>query len=207
MRKIAIVGYGGKMGSLLVKALEKNYELALVGRNDSLDNFDNVSLVVDFASHESSVKSAEFALTKQIPIIIGSTGQTEEENNRLDEISKHIKVVRRANFSRGIEVLKNFIDETITLGVRSFTIIEKHHIHKRDSPSGTALELKSYTQDSFSGKVEIFAIREGEEMGEHKIIADFGNEKLTITHNVFSRDAFIQGVISEIIKLKIWEVY
>lgn len=201
MGKIAIVGYNGKMGSLIVKALERNFELALVGRNNSLDDFVGIDLVVDFASHENSVKSAEFALAKNIPIIIGSTGQTELENKRLDEISKKIKVIRHANFSSGIEVLKNFIDETINLGATNFKIIEKHHIHKRDSPSGTALELKSYITDKISGNVEIFAIREGEEMGEHKIIADFGSETLTITHNVYTRDAFVQGVVREINKL------
>lgn len=201
MGKIAIVGYNGKMGSLIVKALERNFELALVGRNNSLDDFVGIDLVVDFASHESSVKSAEFALAKNIPIIIGSTGQTELENKRLDEISKKIKVIRHANFSSGIEVLKSFIDKTINLGATNFKIIEKHHIHKRDSPSGTALELKSYITDKIFGNVEISAIREGEEMGEHKIIAGFGSETLTITHNVYSRDAFVQGVVREINKL------
>lgn len=201
MKRIAIVGFKGKMGSLIRKVLQDEYLLCLVGKEDSLENFFDVDLVIDFGSHESSVKSAEFALAKNIPVIIGSTGQTQEEIKKLNEISKKIRVIRKANFSSGIDVLKKFIDEMITLGAKSFKIIEKHHIHKRDSPSGTALELKEYIAEKFSGKVEISSIREGEEMGEHKIIADFGSETLMITHNINSREAFVKGIVREINKL------
>ena len=135
------------MGKLIFESLEKEYVVFGVGREDCLDNFD-VDLVIDFASHESSVVSAEYCLKKNIPFIVGSTGQTKEENERLNEISKHIKVVRKANFSKGFEILKSFIDSVLKISPNGFEIIEKHHKYKKDAPSGTALELEKYIRCS-----------------------------------------------------------
>lgn len=203
MEKIAIVGYRGKMGRLITDALKDDYLCVGVGRNDNLEDFQDVDLVIDFASHESSVKSAEFCLLRKIPIIIGSTGQTEAENNRIEEISKKIKVARHANFSRGIEILKAFVDGAVTLSPEKFEIVEKHHIHKKDKPSGTAIELQAYIARRFGGEIEIKSIREGEEMGEHEIIAYLSDENLSIKHNVYSRKVFVLGVekaVKELLK-------
>ena len=80
MKKIAIVGCEGKMGSLISIELQKEYFLCGVNKSNRLEDFGDLDLVVDFASHESSVKSAEYCLKKNIPCVIGSTGQTQEEN-------------------------------------------------------------------------------------------------------------------------------
>lgn len=196
MKKIAVVGCEGKMGSLILIELQKQYLVCGVNKNNSLNDFEKLDLVVDFASHESSVKSAEYCLRKNIPCVIGSTGQTKEENERLDEISKHIQIIKKANFSKGVDILKMFIENILTLKPEKFEIIEKHHKNKKDSPSGTALEIEKYIKEKFDGEIKITPIREGEEMGEHTIIVSFGDEKITITHNVYSRNAFVLGVKS-----------
>ena len=198
MKKIAIVGCEGKMGSLISIELQKEYFLCGVNKSNRLEDFGDLDLVVDFASHESSVKSAEYCLKKNIPCVIGSTGQTQEENERIDEISKHIKIIKKANFSKGVEILKRFIESVLMLKPDRFEIFEKHHKNKKDSPSGTALELEKYIRKKFDGEIKISAIREGEEMGEHKVVAIIGDEKLMITHNVYSRNAFVRGVVDEI---------
>lgn len=198
MKKIAIVGCEGKMGSLISIELQKEYSLCGVNKSNRLEDFCDLDLVVDFASHESSVKSAEYCLKNNIPCIIGSTGQTKEENKRIDEISKHIKIIKKANFSKGVEILKRFIESVLMLKPDRFEIFEKHHKNKKDSPSGTALELEKYIRKKFDGEIKISAIREGEEMGEHKVVAIIGDEKLMITHNVYSRNAFVRGVVDEI---------
>lgn len=198
MKKIAIVGCEGKMGSLISIELQKEYLLCGVNKSNRLEDFGDLDLVVDFASHESSVKSAEYCLKNNIPCIIGSTGQTKEENKRIDKISKHIKIIKKANFSKGVEILKRFIESVLMLKPDRFEIFEKHHKNKKDSPSGTALELEKYIRKKFDGEIKISAIREGEEMGEHKVVAIVGDEKLMITHNVYSRNAFVRGVVDEI---------
>lgn len=197
MKKIAVVGYKGKMGSLIFSALQNDFVVFGVDRENNLEDLD-VDLVVDFASHESSINSARFCFKKNIPLIIGSTGQTDDENKEIEEISKHITILKRANFSKGIDVLKRFIENVLLLFPDKFEIIEKHHKNKKDAPSGTAKELENFISERFDGEIKISSIREGEEMGEHTIIAYCSNEKLTISHNVYSRNAFVLGVIKEI---------
>lgn len=198
MKKIAVVGHKGRMGSLIVEELRKDYIVDGVGRNDNLDNLKDIDLVIDFSNHKRSLEVAEFCLKNKLPIIIGSTGHTGEENERLEEISKHIRLIKKANFSRGIKVLENFVECVLRLAPQKFEIIEKHHKNKLDSPSGTALELERFIRQRFSGVVDIKSIREGDEMGEHTIVAYVGDEKLTITHNVYSRDVFVKGVACDV---------
>ena len=201
MKKIAVVGYKGKMGKPIFLALEENYDVVGVGREQCLEDYSNLDLVIDVASGESSVKSAEYCLECNIPIIIGSTGQTEQEEARLKEISKSIKVVKNSNFSIGFEVLLNMIDSCLNQDPIQIEIIEKHHIHKKDSPSGTAIELKKYIERKSEKKVEIHSIREGDEKGEHVIKFGLKNEEITIKHNVFSRQAFVEGCVKEVEKI------
>ena len=201
MKKIAIVGYKGKMGGLIFEALKNEYSLIGVDKNDDIGQFSALDLVVDFANADSSVSSAEYCLKNHVPIIIGSTGQSAEQLERLNEISKHILLIKRANFSRGIEAMKQAIDKIMPLSPEKIEIIEKHHIHKKDAPSGTALELKSYIQKNYSKDIIIKSIREGDEKGEHLVEFYFGSEKISIKHNVYSRTAFVEGVVFEINKI------
>jgi len=198
MEKIAVVGHKGRMGSLITKELQKDFEVVKIGRENSLSEMKGASLVIDFASHESSVVSAEYCLKNNIPLIIGSTGQTKEENKRIEEISKQIRLIKKANFSKGINVLKQFIEEVLKLEPERFEIIEKHHKNKKDAPSGTALELENFIRQKFDGDIKIKWVREGEEMGEHEVVAYLHDEKLSFKHNVFSRDAFVLGLIEDV---------
>lgn len=198
MKKILVVGYKGKMGSLIAKALENDYVVLGIDKGEKLKLDFVVDLVIDFASGSSSVKSAEFCLKRKIPLIIGSTGQTEAENKRIDKIAKQITIIKQANFSRGMDVLKSFIKTVLNFKPDSIELIEKHHVHKKDKPSGTALELAYYIKELGGMDAKITSIREGEEMGEHKIIAKIGDETLEIKHNVYSRDAFVQGVVRKV---------
>lgn len=201
MEKIAVVGFKGKMGSAVAKELKKEFEVVGIGRGNNLEDFEGVNLVVDFGSHESSLESARYCEKKNIPLVIGSTGQTKEELDKIEKHAQKIKIVRKANFSQGIEMMKCFIQNILKLAPSKIEIIEKHHIHKKDKPSGTALELADYIFSQSGKRVEIKSVRKGEEMGEHEIIAWFGNEKLSIKHNVYSREAFVKGAVDEIKKI------
>lgn len=201
MKKILVVGYKGRMGSLIAKELEKSFLVQGIERKDCIWDYRDANLVVDFGSHESSLQSARYCLANNIPLIIGSTGQTAEELKELDEISKKITIIKKANFSRGVELLQNLSKLVLNVEPQSIKIIEKHHVLKKDKPSGTALELAENLSKTCAKPIEITSIREGEEMGEHEIVFDFGDEKLLLKHNVYSRDAFVRGVIAEINKL------
>lgn len=198
MKKILVVGYKGRMGSLITKELQKNFLVLGVEKQDCLWDYEDASLVVDFGSHESSLESARFCLKNNIPLIIGSTGQTSEELRELEEISKKIKIIRKANFSCGIEKLKEISKSILSLNPKNIEIIEKHHALKKDKPSGTAIEIANYLSGYFVKPIKITSIREDEEMGEHEIIFDLGDEKLSLKHNVYSREAFVRGVIEHV---------
>ena len=201
MKKIALVGYKGRMCSLIYNNLKENYEVIGIGRNDDLNSFKDLNLIIDFASHESSVLSAKYCLKYNIPIIIGATGQTIEENKMLKEISKKIKMIKKSNFAMGINVIKDFVKSVLRLNPQRFEIIERHHANKKDAPSGTSLDIKRYIEKFFKGPIEIKSIREGQEMGEHKVVVFVENEVLSVKHNVYSRDVFVDGLISEVNKL------
>ena len=196
MKKIAVVGYKGKMGRPIFLTLGEKFDLVGVGREDSLDEFNDLDLVIDVASGTSSVVSAEYCLRHNIPIIIGSTGQSLEENEKLNEIAQQIKVIKKSNFSIGFEMLESMIDNVLKYNPESVEIVEKHHVNKKDSPSGTALELKRIIEEKCNKEVKISSIREGDEKGEHIIKFKFKNEEISIKHNVFSRQAFVNGVIN-----------
>lgn len=201
MKKILVVGYKGRMGSLLTKELQKNFFVQGVEKQDCLWDYEDASLVVDFGSHESAIESARFCLKQNIPLIIGATGQTTDELRELEEISKIIKIIRKANFSCGIEKLKEIAKNILSLNPKNIEIIEKHHALKKDKPSGTAIEIANYLSGYFDKPIKITSIREGEEMGEHEIVFDLGDEKLSLKHNVYSRDAFVRGVIKDVNRL------
>lgn len=194
MKKIAVVGYKGKMGSLIYQALRPKFEVVGVDKDNSLFDYSNLDLVIDFASAESSVNSARFCLKYNIPLIIGATGQSDVQNQEIEEISKQIAVYKSPNFSSGIEAILNLSKSMLELNPSKVEIVEKHHIHKKDSPSGTAIYLYDELKRIYQGEIEITSIREGEEVGQHSIIFWFDNEKLTLTHNAFSRYAFVNGV-------------
>lgn len=201
MKKIAVVGYKGKMGRPIFLALEEKFDVVGVGRFDCLEAYENIDLVIDVASGSSSVVSAEYCLKHNIPIIIGSTGQSFEENEKLDKIAQKIKMIRQSNFSIGFDMLVKMIDEVLKYNPESIEIIEKHHINKKDSPSGTALELKKMIEEKYNKIVNISSVREGDEKGEHEIKFKFKNEEISLKHNVFSRQAFVDGIINSVDKL------
>lgn len=201
MKRIAVVGCKGRMGSLITKELQKEFDVVGVDREDCLEDLKSIDILIDFSNHEKSVESAEFCRRRNIPMILGTTGQTLEELQKLEKISRHITLVKKANFSRGMRVLEGFIENVVELKPQRFEIIEKHHKNKKDSPSGTAIELEKFIKEKFSCEVEIKSIREGEEMGEHKIVAFVGDEKLEIKHNALSRDIFVLGVVQEVKKI------
>ena len=198
MKKIAVVGYRGKMGKPIFLALKENYELVGIGRGDSLQNCEGLDLVIDVASHETSLSSAEYCLKEDIPIIIGSTGQTEQEEARINEISKRILVIKKANFSGGIDAVRSIILRVLEMGPNRVVISETHHVNKLDSPSGTALALMGLIKSRFKGNVEIYSFREGDVRGEHQVKFYFDDEEIEIKHSILSRLAFVKGVVKEV---------
>lgn len=196
-KKITVVGAGGKMGKLICEKLEGRYIVYKVTAENSVYDFPDTNLVIDFSVPSQSLISANFCKQNLIPLILGTTGLSEMQNLQIESAAKIVPVYRSANFSLGIKILLELLPQLKQrLGAQQPDIIitEKHHRDKIDSPSGTALEIKN-AAENIGQSVMINSVRGGKEIGTHTIDIYFGDELLSISHKAFSRDAFVDGVV------------
>ena len=192
-KKVFVVGAKGKMGSAVCKVLKNDYEIVEAQKGCDWVDF-QADLIVDFGSAESSLLSAKWASEKKVPLIIGSTGQTENELLEIRNMCKNIPFMICRNFSIGVALVKSCISQILNLKIDDVCIFEKHHKNKKDSPSGTALAFKQFVFERFDGNIQMLAERGGEEIGTHAIDFYFGSELIEIKHSAFSRKAFADGV-------------
>ena len=131
-------------------------------------------------------------------MVIGTTGLSAEDTEKIRAASAAIPVVLSPNMSVGVNLLfKMVADAAKTLGPEyAIEIVEAHHVHKKDAPSGTAKEMARLIKDA-KGDVEvpIESVREGEVVGEHTIIFDSDVDTLEITHSAKTRDIFAKGAL------------
>lgn len=210
MKTIAFVGANGKMGRLLVPKLQSEFYVSRVDVCDNIFALENVDLVIDFASARSSVLSAKFCKARGIPLLVGSTGQTEGERREIEETAKFVPVMIVENFSLGIVFLKRIIKLLMNSHSFDISIVERHHKDKKDSPSGTALMLKKTIEDFGGECAEIASVRGGKEVGTHEVDFYFGDELLRIEHKAFSREAFAVGAIKAaefLVEQKVPKIY
>lgn len=196
MKTVAVVGANGKMGRLICEGLESDYSVVKIEKNDDINSFDGLDLVIDFASAESSASSANYCESHKVRLIVGATGQTEKQLSVIKKASKSVPVLIAGNFSVGIVLIKKALAEVLKrVRAEDIVIFEKHHKAKVDQPSGTALEIASFIKN-ISGKVpQILSERGGKEIGTHSIDIYFKDEVINFKHQAFSRDAFVSGVI------------
>lgn len=206
MKKIiAVVGAKGKMGSVVCDALKDSFCVVKIDKNDKLTSHEHFDLVIDFASAESSVQSAKFCLEKQVPLIVGSTGQTQDEISEIKKVASVAPLVISANFSIGIMILKYLIKKMTQFCTffEDVVIFEKHHKLKKDAPSGTAKEIQKMIFDHYKTDTNVICERGGKEVGTHLIDFYLEDEVFSIEHRAFSRKAFADGV--KLVALNIFE--
>ncbi|MFC2075146.1 4-hydroxy-tetrahydrodipicolinate reductase [Bdellovibrionota bacterium] len=218
MTKVGIYGFGGRMGQRIAALLQNNNtpgELAaavdtnpkFVGkdmgikvRSNPEEIFNDVDVIIDFSSPQATLELVQKNREIKKPLVIGTTGFSESQKKELLQIVEGTPVVIAPNMSLGVNLLAGLVKktaETLTDGF-SVNIIEAHHIHKKDSPSGTALFLEKAVGEGneiHKGKIEIEAIREGEIVGEHSVFFDGPGEQIELTHTAKSRDTFALGSI------------
>ncbi|MDA8053417.1 MAG: 4-hydroxy-tetrahydrodipicolinate reductase [Deltaproteobacteria bacterium] len=179
-------------------------------------------VIIDFTSKSASLIHAEEAMLYNTPIVIGSTGFSDEDAGIIKGYGRHIPVVLSGNMSLGINVLLNIVyDASKYLGEGyDCEIVETHHRKKKDAPSGTAKMLAEsvakqrnidlnergvYGRCGDVGEREkdeigILSVRAGDIIGEHKVIFAGNEEVIEITHKAVSRDNFARGAI----KAAVW---
>jgi len=243
MNKIAIVGAAGRMGKTLIEAThaDENCELATatvsqtsslvgadagelagVGKNEvtlvtSLDDAAEFDLLIDFTTTDATMAHLDWCVAHDTAIVIGTTGFSDEQKDKIQQAGKTIPVVFAPNMSVGVNLCFKLLDMAArVLGdTVDVEVIEAHHRHKIDAPSGTALgmgevlakaldrDLKDcavYGREGVTGErdrktIGFETIRAGDIVGEHTVMfADIG-ERIEITHKASSRMTFAKGAV------------
>jgi 4-hydroxy-tetrahydrodipicolinate reductase len=205
---VYILGHNGRLGKLICEELNKTNDLLFNGglnRTIDLDKINkthNNNIIIDVSSPEGTqhLISKLVDLNLNVKLIIGTTGK--HDMDIIQKYSINNPVFLCSNFSIGISEFKKIID-TLDKNIWYPTLIEKHHIHKKDAPSGTAKTLAN-TYNKFSEKItfdNIQSIRESEIIGIHELVLENTNETLTISHVAKSRNLFASGCVNLIKKI------
>ncbi len=219
--KIAIVGAAGRMGRKLCE-LAEGTDLEVVSKVDVADGFEKtwgegVEGVIDFSYHTAVPAGVEKAAKEGVPYVIGTTGLTADEQKSVDAAARTIPVVQSGNYSLGVNLLLNLVQTAAqVLGpAYDVEVVEMHHRHKKDAPSGTALMLakaaaagrganlddvavygrKGMVGERPQGEIAVHALRGGSVVGDHTVMFAGDVERVEITHKAQSREAFAAGAL------------
>lgn len=220
--KVAILGAAGRMGQMLVKLAGTDPALSVVAQIDVADGYDTTwpeetEAVVDFSFHAAVAPNVEKAAAQGLAYVIGTTGLTPDEQARVDACSAKIPVVQAANYSLGVNLLLALVRQAAAvLGPQyDVEVVEMHHRHKKDAPSGTALMLahaaaegrgvklddvacygrKGLVGERPAGEIALHALRGGSVVGDHTVMFAGDVERVEITHRAQSREAFAAGAL------------
>ncbi len=157
-------------------------------------------VVVEFTSPEATVAHVELARTLGKPMVVGTTGLSEAQVNRLRDASAVIPLVVSPNMSVGVNVLFELAQLAVQrLGpAYDVEIVESHHRAKKDAPSGTAkrlAELLAAERRQAAGPLPVHSIRAGDIIGDHTVVLAGPSERLELTHRAHSREVFAQGAL------------
>ena len=240
--KAIVVGAAGRMGSRVIHAIEETSSIRLCR---AIERPDHPSLgsdigelhglgkkgillegglregegdvIINFSSPKASLESLEFAREAGLAIVIGTTGLSQEQIERMRELSKNTRCVFSPNMSVGMNVMFRVVQEVAqALGPEyDVEILEAHHHLKKDSPSGTAVKLgeliakalgrnlsevgvygrKGMVGERTKEEIGMQVIRAGDIVGEHTVLFGGIGERLEIIHRAHSRDNFARGAV------------
>lgn len=156
--------------------------------------------LIEFTSPEATVAHAKLAEQLRKPMVIGTTGLTEAHRTALVAAARAIPIVISPNMSLGVNVLTELAQTAAKrLGPGyDVEVVESHHRHKKDSPSGTAKRLAqalAAARGVSPEKIPVHAVRAGDIVGDHTVILAGPSERLELTHRAHHRDVFAQGAL------------
>ncbi len=218
MIKLGIAGACGKMGRRIYElaALDKELEVGLalekkctpligkeLGRLKVSSNPDGLFLVdvlVDFTLPEAVNEHLEYVAKYKKALVLGTTGLTDAQVDKVNEVSMVVPVVYSPNMSIGVNVLFSILPEIAKkLGPDySVEIIEAHHKAKKDAPSGTAKKLAEVIRNVTKRDFPIHSVRLGDIFGDHTVVFCGNSERIEVKHQAHSRDLFAVGALKAV---------
>lgn len=230
MVKMIMHGCNGHMGQVISDLVEKDSEMEIVAGVDPqcknthgypvFAGFDecnvDADVIVDFAAAVAVDKLLEYSKSKKVPVVLCTTGLTQEQLAKVQDASKEVAILKSANMSLGINTLLKLLkDAARVFGNAGYDIevVEQHHRLKKDAPSGTALALADSVNEALDNQYEyvydrsgrseqrpdkeigISAVRGGTIVGVHDVIFAGTDEVITFNHTAYSKSVFAKGAI------------
>ena len=230
MTKVIMHGCNGKMGQVISGIIAEDENIKIVAGVDVYDEKKNdypvyksiqecqvdADVIIDFSNAKAVDELLVHCIAKQIPVVLCTTGLSEEQLKEVEKVSEQIAVLKSANMSLGVNTLMDLLQKAVeVLAPAGFDIeiVEKHHNQKLDAPSGTALALAdamnealdntySYKLDRSAerkrrekNEIGIQAVRGGTIVGEHEVIFAGTDEVIEFKHTAYSKAIFGKGAV------------
>lgn len=199
--RLLIHGANGRMGRALMRLAEADRALQVVagtGRDDveALAGVPHFDVAVDFSAPDGFDAVLALCQARGKALVSGTTGLQAAQFEALRQAGAHIPVLWASNFSLGVAVLDRLVAVAgKALPDWQLDIIEAHHIHKKDAPSGTALSL-GRSAEAATGRAPVYhSLRGGDIIGEHTVQFTGMGERIELTHRAGNRDIFAQGAL------------
>lgn len=229
MLRLILSGCNGRMGRAVEHLCAAQPDLEIAAGFDLLGTGDRdfpvfsspaefqgqADAVIDFSAPAALPALLDFCTARRVPVVLATTGYSQEQLAAIDRAAEHIPVFRSANMSVGVNVLLALVRQATAAlgGDYDIEIVEKHHNKKVDAPSGTALMLADaaasalpcqphYVYDRHSVRrarakeeIGICSVRGGGIVGDHDVLFAGENEVITLSHSAMSREVFASGAI------------
>ena len=218
------------MGSVVRQIVKDNDNLEIVAGVDICEGTaefpvykvitdvkESADVIIDFSSPKALDSILAYATGNNVPVVLCTTGYSEEQLAEINEAAKKVAILRSANMSLGINTLVKLLKtatEILAGNGYDIEIVERHHNQKKDAPSGTALLLADAINDTANGRYDyvydrsdrrevrpkdeigISAVRGGSIVGDHEVIFAGLDEVIEINHRAYSRSVFAKGAVS-----------
>ncbi|MBQ2577677.1 MAG: 4-hydroxy-tetrahydrodipicolinate reductase [Lachnospiraceae bacterium] len=223
-------GANGHMGRVITDLCRGDENIEIVAGIDPFDGVDNdypvfptpadctveADVIIDFSNVKAVDALLDYSVEKQIPVVLCTTGLSDEQIAKVEEASTKVAILRSANMSLGINTLLDLLKKATNVFAEAgfdVEIVEAHHNQKLDAPSGTAVALAESINEAAGGRytycydrsqrrqkrdpneIGMSAIRGGNIVGEHEVIFAGLDEVITFKHQAFSKGVFGKGAI------------
>lgn len=230
MTRIMMHGCNGAMGQVISRLAQESENAQIVAGVDAVDSRDNgypvftniddcnveTDVIIDFSAAVAVDHLLEYAVRTQTPVVLCTTGLSDEQLQRVEEASKKVAILRSANMSLGVNTLFKLVNAAAKVLAEAdfdIDIVEKHHRKKVDAPSGTALAFADAINEALNNEYEyvydrsdrriqrpkkeigLSAVRGGTIVGEHEVIFAGTDEVIEFKHTAYSKAVFGKGAL------------
>jgi 4-hydroxy-tetrahydrodipicolinate reductase len=203
--KILVLGRG-KTGALVAEvARDRGHEVRSLGSQENQDGrgltpdvLKQTDVVTDFTTPHAVIPNIIRCAEARVPMVVGTTGW----HQHLEKVRELVRERNAAflygsNFSVGMNFFFKAVEAIAPILKSNYrgNIVERHHVHKKDKPSGTAVTLQKILESGSGAKVEVASVREGDTVGMHLVMLDSTNDTILLTHDAKSRLGFAEGAV------------